>query len=167
MMWLLLGAFILFILLGGLKAFERASVASIKALLVWTAALSGLALAGILVLSGRGGAAIGALVMFGPLILQKIRAARLQASAQRPGAGTSAGNGTAGANPHGGSWGARKSGGPLSRQEAYEILGLKPGASEVEIKAAHHRLMRSAHPDVGGSEWLATRVNQARDVLLG
>jgi DnaJ homolog subfamily C member 19 len=167
MMWLLLGAFILFILLGGLKAFERASVASIKALLVWTAALSGLALAGILVLSGRGGAAIGALVMFGPLILQKIRAARLQASAHRTGAGTSAGNGTAGANPHGGSWGARKSGGPLSRQEAYEILGLKPGASEVEIKAAHHRLMRSAHPDVGGSEWLATRVNQARDVLLG
>ena len=61
----------------------------------------------------------------------------------------------------------RKSGGPMNRQEAYEILGLKPGASEVEIKAAHHRLMRSAHPDVGGSEWLATRVNQARDVLLG
>jgi DnaJ family protein C protein 19 len=55
----------------------------------------------------------------------------------------------------------------MNRQEAYEILGLKPGASEVEIKAAHHRLMRSAHPDVGGSEWLATRVNQARDVLLG
>jgi hypothetical protein len=46
MMWLLLGALILFILLGGLKAFERASVASIKALLVWTAALAGLAAAG-------------------------------------------------------------------------------------------------------------------------
>ncbi len=84
MMWLLFGALILFILLGGLKAFERASIASIKALLVWTAALSGLALAAILVLSGRGGAAIGALVMFGPLVLQKIRAARSHGYAQRP-----------------------------------------------------------------------------------
>jgi DnaJ family protein C protein 19 len=167
MMWLLFGALILFILLGGLKAFERASIASIRALLVWTAALSGLALAAILVLSGRGGAAIGALVMFGPLILQKIRAARSHGYAQRPagvGSGTNGGNATGGRN---GTWGARKSGGPMSRQEAYEILGLKSGASEVEIKAAHHRLMRSAHPDVGGSEWLATRVNQARDVLLG
>jgi DnaJ homolog subfamily C member 19 len=167
MTWLLLGALILFILLGGLKAFERASIASIKALLVWTAALSGLALAAILVLSGRGGAAIGALVMFGPLILQKIRAARSQAYAQRStGAGTNTSGGAKSGNT-GGGWGARKSGGPMNRQEAYEILGLKPGASEVEIKAAHHRLMRSAHPDVGGSEWLATRVNQARDVLLG
>jgi hypothetical protein len=169
MMWLLFGALILFILLGGLKAFERASIASIKALLVWTAALSGLALAAILVLSGRGGAAIGALVMFGPLVLQKIRAARSQGYAQRPagvgsGANSNGGNATGGRS---GTRGARKSGGPMSRQEAYEILGLKTGASEVEIKAAHHRLMRSAHPDVGGSEWLATRVNQARDVLLG
>jgi len=163
MTWLLLGALILFILLGGLKAFERASVASIKALLVWIVALAGLALAAIMVLSGRGGAAIGALVMFGPLLLQKFRAARSQGFAQRP-----AGAGSNGGTQHGsGTWGARKPGGPMNRQEAYEILGLKPGASEVEIKAAHHRLMRSAHPDVGGSEWLATRVNQARDVLLG
>ena len=111
MMWLLLGALILFILLGGLKAFERASVASIKALLVWTAALAGLALAAILVLSGRGGAAIGALVMFGPLLLQKLRAARSQGFAQRPaGAGTGANGGTQGGN---GTWGARKPGGPM------------------------------------------------------
>ena len=55
----------------------------------------------------------------------------------------------------------------MTREEAYEVLGLQPGASEAEIRAAHHRLMRSAHPDSGGSDWLATRVNQARDVLLG
>jgi curved DNA-binding protein CbpA len=55
----------------------------------------------------------------------------------------------------------------MSRQEAYDILGLRPGAGEAEVREAHHRLMRGAHPDVGGSAWLATRINQARDVLLG
>ena len=45
--------------------------------------------------------------------------------------------------------------------------GLRPGATEAEIRAAHHRLMRTAHPDSGGSDWLATRINLARDVLLG
>ena len=55
----------------------------------------------------------------------------------------------------------------MTREEAYDVLGLHPGASEAEIRAAHHRLMRAAHPDSGGSDWLATRINQARDVLLG
>ncbi len=55
----------------------------------------------------------------------------------------------------------------MTREEAYQVLGLQPGASEAEIRAAHHRLMRTAHPDSGGSDWLATRVNLARDVLLG
>jgi DnaJ homolog subfamily C member 19 len=54
----------------------------------------------------------------------------------------------------------------MTQEEAYQVLGLQPGASEAEIRAAHHRLMRTAHPDSGGSDWLATRVNQARDVLL-
>jgi len=55
----------------------------------------------------------------------------------------------------------------MTRDEAYQVLGLQPGATEAEIRAAHLRLMRSAHPDSGGSDWLATRINQARDVLLG
>ena len=57
--------------------------------------------------------------------------------------------------------------GQMGRDEALQILGLKPGATEAEIREAHHRLMRRAHPDVGGSEWIASRINQARDVLLG
>jgi curved DNA-binding protein CbpA len=55
----------------------------------------------------------------------------------------------------------------MTREEAYQVLGLKTGASEVDIRAAHHRLMRAAHPDAGGSDWLAARINQARDLLLG
>jgi DnaJ homolog subfamily C member 19 len=47
------------------------------------------------------------------------------------------------------------------------VLGLQPGASKTQIREAHRRLMRGAHPDTGGSDWLAARINQARDILLG
>lgn len=57
-------------------------------------------------------------------------------------------------------------GGPMSRAEALEILGLTEGATMERIKAAHRDLLRKVHPDSGGSTWLAARINQARDVLL-
>ena len=56
---------------------------------------------------------------------------------------------------------------PFSKNEAYDLLGLKPGASEVDIKAAHKRLMKDFHPDKGGTDYLAAKINQAKDVLLG
>jgi len=51
--------------------------------------------------------------------------------------------------------------------EAWAILGLAPGADAEAIKAAHHRLMKQMHPDHGGTDYLATKINRARDVLLG
>ncbi|EME70635.1 hypothetical protein H261_07006 [Paramagnetospirillum caucaseum] len=55
----------------------------------------------------------------------------------------------------------------MTRAQALEVLGLAPGATPDEIREAHRRLMRSAHPDAGGSTWIAARLNQARDILLG
>ena len=55
----------------------------------------------------------------------------------------------------------------MSRAEAFEVLGLEEGASADDIKEAHRRLIAGLHPDHGGSTYLAAKINQAKDVLLG
>jgi hypothetical protein len=57
--------------------------------------------------------------------------------------------------------------GRMSRDEAYEILGLATGATREAIIQAHRRLMQRVHPDRGGSDYLASQINRAKDTLLG
>ena len=145
MLMLALGLGMLALLMFAARSFSRASVDSIKALLAWIAALAGLSLAVMLFLTGRGAAAISGLVLLGPLAWSWWKEAAVRGAAPGP---------------------ARRAG-PMTRAEALEVLGLKDPVSESDVRAAWVRLMRVAHPDGGGSDWLAARVNQAKDVLLG
>lgn len=55
----------------------------------------------------------------------------------------------------------------MSEEEAYQVLGLEPGAGPEAVRESHRRLIKRLHPDQGGSASLAARVNLAKDVLLG
>ena len=68
---------------------------------------------------------------------------------------------------HGGKQGPAQSSNDMSMDKALQLLGLDPGSTPQQVKDAHRRLMRKAHPDRGGSSELASQLNRAKDFLLG
>jgi DnaJ family protein C protein 19 len=55
----------------------------------------------------------------------------------------------------------------MSRREAALILGIRESAPEEKVKEAHRRIMIANHPDAGGSSFIAAKVNEAKDMMLG
>lgn len=229
MTWIALGAMVLVLLLGLLRAFANAPVASVRKTLAWVGGGLGAVMLLVLLASGRGMQAIWTLAFFAPLLVQAWRSWRQARTFSRGGAapgqesrvttatlemvlhhdsGRMTGRVTRGAYagadlgdldlpalrslladcaaqdpesvPLLEAWLDRTepewrsapgeapppAEGPLTRTEALAILGLAEGATAEEVRAAHRRLMRTAHPDHGGSAWLAARLNAARDLLL-
>ena len=148
---LIAGLAVLILLLILAQGFVAADVKSLaRALRIAAGVLlsllaAGLALTGRILFALIAGSIAFALFSGGPMPWERLRA-RAQAGA-------------------GGS--APRAGGKMSRTEALSVLGLTEGATPDQIRAAHRRLIKQAHPDKGGSSYLAAKINEAKDVLLG
>jgi hypothetical protein len=151
---LLVGLLLLVIIVVLLRWYSEADVKQLKSSLQWTGILLGLIAVALLAATGRFGAALAFLMglvawawrVFHVVQMLRTMAGHLGAQRKQQSAASSA---------------------PvMDEAEALRVLGLEPGATEEDIKAAHRRLMAQMHPDVGGSGYLAGKINAARDLLL-
>lgn len=123
------------------RFFLKASPKEVKAALLAVAAF-GIGIASLfLAVTGRLPAAMGILLTLWPLAHSWLKGRK---SAENKGSNT----------PN------------LTEKEAREVLGLEETASEDDVRAAHIRLMKKVHPDQQGSDWLAKKINAAKDLLL-
>ncbi|TAK99758.1 MAG: hypothetical protein EPO08_15510 [Rhodospirillaceae bacterium] len=154
---LLLGFLLLATVVTLLKLYAEADVKVLKSSLRWAGVILGLTV--IIILAATGRLPVAAAFLLGLVawswrvfnVVQMLRAMgiSLGGKAERGDRAPGAGSGTA-----------------MDREEALRVLGLLPGATVEDIKAAHRRLMSQLHPDHGGSDYLAGKINAARDVLL-
>ena len=139
MVYLILIAGVLFAILGLYRFLLKAPPREIKTLFLAAAAV-GVAIAALfLTVTGKLPAAIAILTALWPIAVSYLKMNRVP--------------------PQSGNL-------PMTAAEAYDVLGLKQGASADDIKSAHLRLMKKVHPDTAGSDWLAQKINAARDLLL-
>ena len=106
----------------------------------WTAGAAAAVAVLVLILTGRSGVAIGLATATAPFFLPR-----------RWNAGPDA--------PNASSQPPKPPSGGMSREEACAILGIEPDASAADVRAAHKRLIKACHPDHGGTDALAAKVN--------
>ena len=141
MHWILLG---LGVLIGGyalFRFFMKANASQVKALILVIVSLTLIVALFYMAVTGRLPAALALLGALVPFVIGYLR--QRQAAPQREAKSDIS-----------------------TREEALEILGLQDDATEADIKAAYKKLMAKVHPDVEGSEWMAAKLNAARDILL-
>lgn len=147
MHYFLLGLGLLFAVIGLYRFFLSASVSQIKSLFLTGFFIAFLVGVFYLAITGKLPAAIGLLVAVLPFFYQASPFSKKNRQ-KKPGSD------------------ARPSSAKISREEALEILGLDEKATADDIKAAHKKLIKKIHPDQDGSEWMAAKLNEARDKLL-
>jgi hypothetical protein len=150
---LLLGLVLLAVVILLARWYAAADVKALTSSLKWTGIFLGLLAVAVLAVTGRLGIALallGGLVVWAWRVFNMVVMIRAMAGHFQHGHHSAGGAGAP----------------PMDEAEAWRVLGLAPGASADAIKAAHRRLMAQLHPDVGGSDYLAGKINAARDLLL-